>query len=509
MLTIGNSLRMTARRVPEDPALTFEDRNYTYAELDAAVDRTAAALRELGLVRGDRALIMATNSDRYVVALYAVERLGAISVPINPLAAAPEAAYMLEDSGAKVFIYDPSIEATVLGIEDLGIPTNVAHVLCLGTTSRHTDLMAAANEQGSVTVEEVATEDDDALIMYTSGTTGRPKGVLLDHKRSMTVAVAAVAMLGQRVGDRLLHVAPLYHAAALGVQLIPGMILGAKHIVHAGFDPVRVVETMEREKVTMFFGPPTMYQLLLKVPGIDSRDLSAWRTGLYGAAPMPKSVIEAMFEAFPQTEFVQFAGQTEAGPGGIYLTGAQSRERPGTSGRQAFVFLEVRVIDAFGADVSPGDIGEMILRGQTIMKEYWNKPEATAAAFTSDGWLRTGDLVRLDPDGYMTMVDRLKDLIITGGLNVYSAEVENALAAHPDVLDVAVVSRPHETYGESIVAVVVPVEGKHVDLESIREFCADKLAKYKIPHAVETMKELPRNPSGKIMKHRLRDLMNH
>lgn len=505
MLTLGNSLRMTARRVPHDPALLFEDREYTYAELDAAVDRTAAVLRGLGVARGDRVVLVATNSDRFVIAFYATLRLGAVLVPLNPLAASPEVAYMAGDSGARVLVFDPVIDATVRALEDLGVPDNVAHVVSLGPSDRFLDLVTAAEEQGPVTVEEAATEDDDALIMYTSGTTGRPKGVLLDHRRCMKVAISAVAMLGQRVGDRLLHVAPLYHAAAMGVMLIPGTMLGVKHIVHSGFNAVKVLDTMERERVTMFFGPPTMYKLLLELPDIASRDLSAWRTGLYGAAPMPPRVIEAMFETFPSTQFVQFAGQTEAGPGGIYLSSEQVRERPDTSGRQAFLFLEVRIVDADENDVAPGEVGEMVLRGETIMKEYWNNPEATAAAFTADGWLRTGDLTRLDPDGYMTMVDRLKDLIITGGLNVYSVEVENVVVAHPDVADAAVVSRPHETYGESIVAVVAPVEGRDVDLEMIRAFCADKLSKYKIPHALVVVERIPRNPSGKVLKHRLRE----
>ena len=507
MLTIGNSLRMSARRVPDDPALVFEDQAYTYAELDAAVDRTATVLRELGIGRGDRVVMLATNSDRFVVAFYAVQRLAAVFVPINPLAAPPEVAYMLEDSGARVFVFDPAIDATIRAVEELGLPANVAHVVSLGPSHGHRDLMAAADEQAAVVVEETATEDDDALILYTSGTTGRPKGVLLDHRRSMKAGIAAVAILGQRVADRLLHVAPLYHAAALGVQLIPGTLLGVKHIVHSRFDPEKVVETMEREKVTMFFGPPTMYQIMLKVPSITSRDLSAWRTGLYGAAPMPPSVLEAMFEAFPQTDFVQFAGQTEAGPGGIYLTGEQARERPDASGRQAFLFTEWRIVDEHEVDISPGEVGELLLRGETIMKEYWNKPEETAAALTAEGWLHTGDLVRLDPDGYMTFVDRLKDLIITGGLNVYAIEVENAVMAHPDVAEVAVVSRPHETYGESIVAVIIPNAGKSITLESIRDFCADKLSKYKIPHAIEIVETLPRNPSGKVLKHRLRELI--
>lgn len=505
MLTIGSSLRMIAGSVPGDPALQFEDRTYTYAELDSTVDRTAAVLQRLGVRLGDRVALISKNSDQFVVTFYAALRIGAILVPINPAAAPPEVAYMLEDSGARVLVFDPLIDTTIRAVESSGMPASVEHVLCLGPSDRHCDLVASADERSGVTVEEVPAEDDDALIMYTSGTTGRPKGVLLDHRRSMRVAVAAVGMLGQRVGDRLLHVAPLYHAAAMGVILIPGTLLGAKHIVHSSFDPVKALAAMEREKITTFFGPPTMYQMLLNVPDFASRDLSALRIGLYGAAPMPPRLAEAMLEAFPHTGFANFAGQTEGGPSGIYLSAAQVRQRPDTSGRQAFLFTEVRIVDDEGADVAPGEVGEMLLRGELIMKRYWNKPEATAAAFTDDGWLRTGDLVRLEPDGYMTMVDRLKDLIITGGLNVYSVEVENVVIAHPDLADAAVVSRPNELYGESIVAVVVPVEGRSVDLETIQDFCADKLSKYKIPHTIEIVERIPRNPSGKILKHVLRE----
>jgi acyl-CoA synthetase (AMP-forming)/AMP-acid ligase II len=504
MLTIGNSLRMTARRVPNDPALVFGDRTYTYREFDAAVDRTAVVLRDLGVSRGDRVAMIAKNSDRFLIALYATQRLAAILVPINPAAAPPEVFYMLEDSGARVVVFDPALDATIRAVEDRGLPSNVEHLCTLGPSDRYSDLVASADAEVGAYVEEVATEDDDALIMYTSGTTGRPKGVLLDHRRSMRVAVAAVAVMGQRVGDRMLHVAPLYHAAALGVMLIPGTLLGVKHVVHPGFDPAKAVEAMESERITMFFGPPTMYQMMLRVPDVAKRDLSAWRTGLYGAAPMPPHVLKAMFVAFPQTEFVNIAGQTEAGPSGIYLSGEQARARPDASGRQPLPFLEVRIVDAQGDEVAPGGVGEILFRGETIMKGYWNNPEATAAAITEDGWLRTGDLVRLDPDGYITMVDRMKDMIITGGLNVYSVEVESVVVAHPDVFEAAVVSRPNEIYGESIVAVIVPVAGKTVDLETIRIFCADKLSKYKIPHAIEIVEQIPRNPSGKILKNRLR-----
>ncbi len=220
---------------------------------------------------------------------------------------------------------------------------------------------------------------------------------------------------------------------------------------------------------------------------------------------MPASAVEQLVSALPQVEFMQLCGQTEGGPGGIYSTAAQVQERPDASGRQALMLTEVRIVDADGNDVEPGGTGEMLLRGETIMKGYWNKPEATAATLV-DGWLHTADLTRLDDDGYMTLVDRMKDLIITGGHNVYSVEVENALAAHPDIADCAVVARPHPDYGESIVAVVTPVDGATITLEQIQDFCRERISDYKIPHD-PIVRPIPRNPSGKIMKHVIRTEM--
>jgi acyl-CoA synthetase (AMP-forming)/AMP-acid ligase II len=314
-----------------------------------------------------------------------------------------------------------------------------------------------------------------------------------------------ISACGMRAGDRFLHVAPLYHAAELNIMLVPGTMLGATHVVLPRFDPAAVLAAMESERITMFFGVPTMFQFLLRSPDLADRDLSAWRTGLFGAAPMPPSAVAQLLSALPHVEFMQLCGQTEAGPGGIYSTAAQVAARPDSSGHQAAPFTEVRVVDADDRDVAPGEVGEMLLRGESVMKEYWGKPEETAQALRG-GWLHTGDLTRVDPDGTMTIVDRLKDMIITGGRNVYSVEVEGALAAHPDVVDCAVVARPHPDYGESIVAVVTPRDGTAPTLEELRAFCAGRIAEFKLPHDV-VLGPVPRNPSGKILKHRLRDLV--
>jgi fatty-acyl-CoA synthase len=381
-----------------------------------------------------------------------------------------------------------------------GLPRTTKHVLSLPELAEQA---ARESDTRSSELPDTLTETDDALILYTSGTTGKPNGALFDHHRVMWTSVNCIATCGMRVGDRFLHVAPLYHAAELGIMLIPGTMIGATHFVQAGFQPGAVLDALESEHITMFFGVPTMFQFLLRQPDAAQRDLSVWRTGLFGAAPMPASAVEQLVHTWPHVNFMQLCGQTEGGPGGIYCDVEQVKARPDASGRQALLFTEARVVDPIGNEVEGGGVGELILRGETIMKGYWNKPVETTETIR-DGWLHTGDLARIDASGYMTLVDRLKDMIITGGENVYSVEVESALAAHPDIADVAVVGRPHPDFGESIVAVVTPREGTRVALEDVKAFCADKIARYKIPHDL-VVGTIPRNPSGKILKHQLRE----
>lgn len=503
MPTIPGTLRSTAHRVPEAEALIFGDTSYSYRELDAAVDRYAAVLRAMGLAKGDRLALMSTNSDRFILTFYAAQRLGAILVPINPASAPPELDHMLRDSGASILAFAPVLVDRVdRTADDEPLPSCVNAVVSLGECAGFVDLSAAAADAVTEPIEADVREDDDALILYTSGTTGRPKGVLLDHHRAMCVATSMIATCGMRAGDRFLHVAPLYHAAEMGIMLIPGTILGAAHVVLPGFDPSAVLDVMERERITMFFGVPTMFQFMMRVPGASDRDLSAWRTGLFGAAPMPPHAVQQLVQTWPGVAFMQLCGQTEGGPTGIYSTHEQVVQRPDASGRQGVVFTEVRVVDAEGNDVKPGESGEMLLRSESVMKGYWNNPEATQAAFTGE-WLRTGDVARVDEEGYLTLVDRLKDLIITGGRNVYSIEVENVLAAHPDVVDAAVVARPHPDFGESVVAVLTLREGADLSLEDVKEFCRPRLSDYKIPHDI-VVASIPRNASGKVLKHQLR-----
>jgi acyl-CoA synthetase (AMP-forming)/AMP-acid ligase II len=508
MATLSGTLAVNARRCPDRLAVVFEERSYTYAELDAAVNQAAHALSAAGLRKGDRMLLMSGNSDRFILALYAALRLGALVVPVNPASAAPELQHLLEDSGASLLVFGGGMQAVVRASDSFLAGALAGPPIALDPVEGYRNLSDLAADRPATPPGMDVAESDDALILYTSGTTGRPKGALLDHHRILWVGINTCLALGVRDGDRILHVAPMYHAAELAMLVCGGMLVGATHIVLPEFAPQAVLDSLEQHRITVFFGVPAMHQLLLRDPSLPDRDLAAWRVGLFGAAPMPASAVQAAIAALPHVELIQACGQTEGGPGGIYCTVEEVRARPDASGRRAIFCTEARVVDPGGGDVPPGGTGELILRGETVMKEYWRNPAATAETLRG-GWLHTGDLATIDKDGYITLVDRIKDMIISGGRNIYSVEVENALAAHPAIAEVAIISRKHEVYGETVVAVVNPLPGQTITLQELPDFGADKLTSYKLPREL-IVRGLPRNPSGKVLKHVLRaDLEKH
>lgn len=500
MTTVAQALRYNACRVPRREALVTPGLRQTYAELDARVNQFARALAAAGLKKGDRLALMSPNREGFVYTYYAAMRLGLIHVSVNPRMAAPEVAYLLEDSGARGFIYDSSL-AGVARAAVVAAAHRPGVLLAADATDADDSLARRADRESREDPGVAVSADDDAEILYTSGTTGRPKGVLLDQHRVTWVGVNINMAVGIRDGDTLLHVAPLYHSAELNLFLNGGTLVGARHVLLPAFDPAAVLDAMEHERVDAFFGVPTMYKFMLAEPGFAERDLSAWRIGMFGAAPMPPSLIAALARAAPGVRLYNLCGPTECGPGGIMLGGDDLFAHPGANG-WAILNTHVRVVDDAGHDVEAGGVGEIIVRGETTMKGYWNQPEATARTLR-DGWVWTGDVGRIAADGCITLVDRKKDMIITGGMNVYSVEVENALAVHPDVLDCAVVGVPHPDYGESIVAVVTPRAGASVTLAGLRRHAGALIADYKLPHRL-VIGAVPRNPSGKILKQVLR-----
>lgn len=369
MTTLDDALTRNAKRKPRREALIDGDARYTYAELNARVSRAANALLSKGVKKGDRLALMSTNTKEFVITFYAAMRLGLIVAPVNPRMAAPEVTYILDDSGARVFVYDPALAE----VAKKGFAASAQHASTLFLGSRAgaglDDLVTLAAGASDQHPDIALTEQDDAEILYTSGTTGLPKGVLLDQHRVVWDGVNINLACGLRDGDRLLHVAPLYHSAELNLFLNGGMQIGAAHVLLPALDPKVVLEAMEKERVSAFFGVPTMYRFMMNQPDFATRDLSAWRVGMFGAAPMAPADVLRLSKAAPDVILYNLCGPTEAGPGGIAIGGEELRANPSANG-WAIVNTEVRVVNTDDEDVAAGETGEIILRGESVMKGY-------------------------------------------------------------------------------------------------------------------------------------------
>jgi len=499
-MDLGGFLARNSRRHPQKEALIFEERRYTYAELNAAVNSLANGMKELGICKGDKVSIIMQNSDKFVIAYYAILKLGAVVVPLNYRLAAPEVEYVLNDSDSVAVILDPEYKGLLRKIR-----ANVPLLRWCVSTGEEEDflnwdtfLANYVDKEPNVQVDLY----DDCQILYTSGTTGKPKGALFDHLRIMTVGHNVISTVSLTHHDRIINVAPLYHSAQLDLFLLPGFYVGATHVILKEFHPIKALEAIQAEKISVFFGVPTMFNFMIQMPNFDQYDLKSLRCCLYGAAPMAAETVKRVIEKFGTDQFYNLCGLTEMGPGGIYLPPEEQIPRAGAAGK-SILNTEARLVNDQGLDVLPGQVGELIVRGETMMKEYYKKPEATAETIV-DGWLHTGDMGVMDEEGFITLVDRKKDMIITGGENVYSSEVEQAVFAHPGVLDAAVIGVPHPVWGETVTAVVVPREGQSLDEGELIAFLKERLADYKVPRIVRFTDALPRNASGKVMKTELR-----
>ncbi len=503
-MNIGGMLTRNASRHPDKECLVYGDLRYTYSEFNQSVNKLANALAGLGVSKGEKVAIMMQNSDRYVMAFMAAMKLGAVAVPVNFRLAAPEVDYILNHSDSVAFIFDPEYGDLVASLD--GKIPGVRHLVRAGAGESPPNAISwdelvsgAASDEPGVEVSEW----DDCEILYTSGTTGRPKGALFDHHRIIHVGVVMVVHMGVNPKDRILHIAPLFHSAQLNLFLVSGMFVGATHVVMRAFEPRAVLETLQNEKITLFFGVPTMYNFMLQIPDFDKYDLKSVTRFGYGAAPMPVELVRQVLKRFPTDQFYNLCGLTEGGPGGVLLEPVDQLRKPGAGGK-AIINTEARVVDDAGRDVKPGQVGEFIIRGETVMKEYYKDPEATAETLRG-GWLYTGDLATVDNEGYITLVDRKKDMIITGGENVYSTEVEHVLYQHPGVLEAAVIGVVNPVWGETVTAVVCPKPGVELTAEELRAFCARHLADYKIPRIYKFTGPLPRNAAGKVLKRVLRE----
>jgi acyl-CoA synthetase (AMP-forming)/AMP-acid ligase II len=507
-MLLGDLIARNSKLLPEKAAVIFEEGRFTWAEFDERINRLANALLALGAKRGDHVAVLSKNCHEYLEAYFACARSATILTALNYRLSPGELQYVIDNSEAGIVIVSEEFLDTLEGIRpDLKLAKQYVVIGNAPEGMKAFDEIVDAASPLAPKVEQ--SEDDVVLQMYTSGTTGLPKGAMLSHRNLLTNAIGCSLGMQFQPNDCMLMVAPLYHMAA-GMTTLSTILQGGPILLHGDFNPVAILDDMEGGEVTVVLLIPVMVNFLLQMPGIEERDFSSIRGIVYGASPMPVEVLRRAMEVF-KCDFIQGYGQTESSavlcvlpPEDHMLDGTpEQMKRLASAGREVFG-TEVRVVDETDADVEPGQIGEVIGRGANVMKGYWNMPEATAETLR-DGWLRTGDLGTIDEDGYVYILDRVKDMIISGGENVYSREVEEALHMHPAVADAAVIGVPDEQWGESIKAVVVLAEGQTATEKEIIDFCRGKLAGYKRPRSVDFMTELPRNLSGKVLKKILRE----
>ena len=497
---LASVLAHHADRFGERPCLRWGDETITYAELDRRSAATAAGLAKLGIRRGDVVALLLYNCPEFLEAMFAVSRIGAVFMPINWRLAGDEVAYIASHAGARCVISEPELAPLA---EAARPRLDGAQFVAVGAPPAGWTAFASLRETGA-TVPVAAVEGDDLhRLMYTSGTTARPKGVMITYANLYWKNVAHVVEFGITGADTGLACGPLYHVGALDLTTTTVLYAGGTVEIHRKFDADHVLDTIERRGITNVWLAPSMVNALLAHPALEGRDLSGLELVIDGGEKMPLPLIERLLRAFPSAWFADAYGLTETVSGDTFLDKRKTVEKIGSVGKPC-LHLEVAIWDDDDRAVPAGTLGEIVLRGPKVFKGYWKDAEATAAAFRG-GWFHTGDLGYLDDEGFLYIADRKKDLIISGGENIASPEVERVLYEHPSVLEASVIGRPDARWGEVPVAFVVLRPGAEAAAEELQEFCRARLARFKVPRAVSFIDALPRNPSGKVLKRVLRD----
>lgn len=499
----SNQLARHALMQPDATALRHLGRTTTWAELDRRVSALAAALSRRGVAFGDRVLILMLNRTEFIESFLAANRLGAIAVPVNFRMTPPEIAFLVSDCDAGVMITEPVLAQVATGVRALEPKLGTIIVAGAPTDDEVLGYEDLLTEPGEPAPLVDIPNDSPALIMYTSGTTGRPKGAVLTHANLAGQAMTFLFTNGADINNDVGFIGvPLFHIAGIGNMII-GLLLGRPTVIYplGDFQPGALLDVLEAEKVTSIFLVPAQWQAVCAEQKNNPRKLRL-RVLSWGAAPASDTLLRAMSETFPGTQILAAFGQTEMSPVTCMLLGDDAIRKLGSVGK-VIPTVSARIVDDDMNDVPVGQVGEIVYRAPTLMEGYWNNPQATAEAFAG-GWFHSGDLVRQDEEGYIWVVDRKKDMIISGGENIYCAEVENVLAAHPAIVEVAVIGRSHEKWGEVPVAVAA-VTQPDLDLADLNDFLTERLARYKHPKHLEIVDALPRNPAGKVLKTELRN----
>jgi acyl-CoA synthetase (AMP-forming)/AMP-acid ligase II len=504
-LSFLSVLEHHAGRTPEHPVAVHDDRTVSYREMVEWAGALAAGLHARGVGAGDVVGLLSYNSIEFLATIFAANHLGAIAMPVNWRLAAPELRFILEHSEARALVCDAELTDLADAATDPPLPGLVKLIVgdraTGGATPRWEAFADLVGDEAPVPRARLA---GDAVhrLMYTSGTTGRPKGVMITHENLAWKNYAHVTELGFTADDVGLACGPLYHVGALDLVTTSMVAVGATTVIHRAFDAQQVVDEIERSRITVIWAAPAMVRAMLDVDDIGQRDLASVRLIIAGGEKMPVPVIERIHRTFPSAWFADAYGLTETVSGDTFLDRASTIAKLGSVGRTC-PYLELELWDEQGQPVPAGERGEVVLRGPKVFPGYWRDPAATTTAF-SGGWFHTGDVGVLDDDGYLYIVDRLKDMIVSGGENIASSEVERVLYEHPAVVEVAVVGRPDDRWGEVPVAYVVLTADADASIDDLLAHCRAQLAKFKVPRDVVVIDALPRNPSGKVLKRELR-----
>jgi fatty-acyl-CoA synthase len=499
-----NQLERHAFMQPGATALRFMGNAVTWAELRDRVAKLAGALSRRGVANGDRVMILMLNRTEFVESVLAANMIGAIAVPVNFRLTPPEIAFLVEDCEARLLITEPVLAPVAAAVR--GVTPVLGSIVVAGDSAdegllAYEDLL---HESGNPAALADIPNDSPALIMYTSGTTGRPKGAVLTHTNLTCQTMANLYTHGVAATDVGFIGVPFFHIAGIG-NMLTGLLMGLPTVIHplGAFDPGQLLDVLAAEKVTGIFLVPAQWQAVCAAQQANPRELKL-RVISWGAAPASDTLLRQMSETFPGSQILAAFGQTEMSPVTCMLLGEDALRKLGSVGK-VIPTVAARVVDEEMNDVPIGEVGEIVYRAPTLMSGYWNNPAATAEAFHG-GWFHSGDLVRMDDEGYVWVVDRKKDMIISGGENIYCAEVENVLAGHPAIVEVAVIGRPHQKWGEVPVAVAALASGgpQNLSIEDLDDFLCERLARYKHPKVLEIVDALPRNPAGKVLKTELR-----